>query len=178
MNKIPERFVIHIAAPSCCGKSSTFESLRAKLPEAYTISYDKLKWQVSRYHRDLHKALVKKLALGFFEVVCKEHIPVFLETMMEDEAEYATYKGIAEEHGYVFLSIELTAPIEVLLSRFRQRIEEVKKEGRKISVMDEEVFLSQTSKRKFVHESTPVWDTSTADSDSIANDVIKLLSSS
>jgi len=177
MSKIPERFVIHIAAPSCCGKSTTLDLLREKLPETYTVSYDKLKWQVSRYHRDLHKPLVQKLVQGLFEVVCKQRVPILLDAMIEDEATYALYSQIAEQNGYVFLSVELTAPIDVLLSRFRKRIENVKKEGRMISVMDEHIFLSQTSKRPFVHEGAPVWDTSLANSESVANDIIALLSS-
>lgn len=174
---IPERFVIHIAGPSCAGKSSIFTALLEKLPDTYTVSYDKMKWQMSHYHRDKHRAIINELGAGLFEVVCAKHIPVLLDSFIKDEDEYAHYKEIAERHGYVFLSVELTAPMEVLLARFRDRIEIVKREGRKISVMDEETFIAQTSKRPFVHEGTPVFDTSQSDKETIAEDIIRLLSS-
>lgn len=174
---IPERFAIHLAGPSCSGKSSIFKELIEKLPDTYLVSYDKMKWQISHYHRDKHKPIIKELVVGLFDVVCQKKLPILLDAFIEDEKEYAEYNQIAEYHGYLFLSIELTAPIEVLLARFHERVANVTQQGIKISVTDEATFLTQTSKRPFIHEGTPVFDTSVANPESIVNSIIELLSS-
>jgi predicted ABC-type ATPase len=154
-------FVVHLAGPSTSGKSSVFRALAEKLErDIYTVSYDKLKWGLNTYHRNKHKALIKELVIDFFEVTCHKHLPIFLDAFIENELEYQNYKRIAEENGYVFISVELTAPLGVLLTRFRERVENAKLTGGKISITDENIFLSETSKRPFVHENTPVFDTS------------------
>ena len=96
---LPKLSVVHLAGPSCSGKSSIFRVLDGLLPENYTVAYDRLKWQMSHYHRDKHKALVKELTEGFFQIVCNKHIPILLDAFIENEDEYTRYKQYAEKEG-------------------------------------------------------------------------------
>jgi hypothetical protein len=86
------------------------------------------------------------------------------------------YKNIATENGYVFISIELSAPIDILLERFRERVKDAKLNGKKISITDESFFLAKTSRRPYVPENTPIFDTVKNDKNEIVEEIIELLS--
>jgi predicted ABC-type ATPase len=172
---MPKRFVICLsAAPSCSGKSTLANVIAKKLPDVYTISYDKLKWQLSGYHRNKHKALIKKIALGLFEVVCQAHIPILLDIFLKD-AEYRRCYKIAKKYGYEFISVKLIAPKKVLLNRFRERVKRAKRARTKISVTDEKLFIANLSKKSFTPANTLIFDTSLTDADYIADKTIKAL---
>lgn len=169
-------FVVHLIGPSTSGKSSIFEALGKKLPmEIYSISFDKMKWQLVNYHRDKHRHLIKDLVVGFFELVCDKRVPIFLDCHIKNSTEYNHFKQIAGKNGYVFLSIELTAPLEVLLTRFRERVESSRLTGSKLSVATEDVFLAETSRRPYVPEDTLIFDTSEESIETVAEAIIGLL---
>ena len=86
-----KRFVIYPIATSCAGKSTLTKALSEKLPDIYTVSYDKLKWQLAGYHRDKHRSLIKEITFGLFEVICSKYIPILLDVSLQDEAEYPTF---------------------------------------------------------------------------------------
>ena len=153
-------YVLHLIGPTCSGKSTLYTVLADRLPDVYLLSYDRIKWQVAGYQRDTHRKLIKELAFGFFELVCQKHISVLLDMSLTDEAEYGRATEIAKRYGYSFISVEFTAPRDVLLDRFRSRVEDAKRMGTKISVTSEDIFLNELSKRPFVPPHTPVFDTS------------------
>ncbi|MEK7132708.1 MAG: AAA family ATPase [Patescibacteria group bacterium] len=172
------KFVIHLSGKSCSGKSSVAKILSDRLPSIYTIAYDKLKRQLAGYHRDKHAHLIKNLTLGFFEVVCKENISVLLLSGFKNKTEYLQYREITEKYGYTFVFIELTAPMDILLHRFRERVENAKREGGKLSVTDEGLFLENASKDWFVPKGAVSFDTSKTAPEIIADQIIGLLQSS
>src|SRR3989344_7775858 len=112
-----QKFAIHIAGPSCSGKTTLSNALGEKFPGLYMLSFDKLKWQLAGYNRDQHSNLIKNIELGVFEVICKQAIPLTLNYFCQNTQEYATLQNIAGQNGYKFISVELTAPKEVLLAR-------------------------------------------------------------
>jgi len=61
-----KKFVIHIAGPGCSGKSSLSRALGDAFPGLYTVAFDKLKWQLSDYHRDKDSDLIKDIELGVY----------------------------------------------------------------------------------------------------------------
>jgi predicted kinase len=170
-----KRFVIYVSAPSCAGKSTLTVALAKRLPDLYTVSYDKLKWQLSGYHRDRHAGLIKELTLGLLEVVCKTHIPVLLDLSLKDETEYLRCCKTAKKYGYGFVTIKLTAPENILIQRFRERVANAKRTGTRISVTDEKLFVKNLSTHSFAPADAPVFDTSITDADYIADRIIKEL---
>ncbi|VVB74111.1 AAA domain protein [uncultured archaeon] len=170
-----KRFVIYVSAPSCAGKSTLTAALAKRMPDLYTVSYDKLKWQLSGYHRGKHKGLIRELTIGLLEVVCRTHIPVLLDLFLKDEAEYLHCGKIAKRYGYGFVTIKLTAPKSVLVQRFRERVANAKKTGTKISVTDEDLFVKNLSTHSFAPADAPLFDTSITDADYIADKILREL---
>ncbi len=169
-----KKFVIHLSGPSCSGKSTTKDELEKRFQGMYTVSFDKLKWQLAGYHRDKDIPLVKKITAGLFEVVCKLGIPVLLDGFFRGEDDYWESRKMAESLGYNFVTIKLNAPREVLLARFRDRVQKSIQMNTKISVTDEDIFLKNLSQEYYTPEGTPVFDTSKVTSAEVADQIAKL----
>ena len=170
-----EKFIIQLIGHSCTGKSTLERELSQKLPGTYKVSYDGLKWKLSGYNRDKHSSLIKKITLGLFEVVCQKSLPILLSAAISTKEEYDSYKKIADKHGYNFISIKLTAPTDVCLARFRERVEDAKRTGTKITVTDEALFLNNISRDFYIPENASTFNTSTMKFDDIADKVIEIL---
>lgn len=168
-------FVLHLSGHSCAGKSTLSGVLEEKLAGTYAIAYDRMKWQVFGYDPGKDGPLVDRLVLGLFEVACRQRIPILLDFYFKDEEEYLSCREIAEGYGYDFISVELTAPLEVRLKRFHDRVADAKETGTKISVTDEAVFLRNAAKTFYLPAGTPSFDTSTMSMPEIAERVLGLL---
>lgn len=161
-----KKFVIHISGPGCSGKSTLSKALGEKFPGMYAVAYDKLKWQLSGYKGsgnngdEKHSELINKIQLGLFEVVCKQSVPINLDYFLETEADYIACKKIAGNNGYLLIPVKLTAPKEVLLARFNDRVESAKREGTKISITDKNAFLKTFSWKTFTPSDALIFDTS------------------
>lgn len=170
-----KKFAVHIAGQSCTGKTTLSNALGERFPGLYILSFDKLKWQLAGYNRDQHSNLIKRIELGLFEVICKQEIPLTLNYFCEDAREYETCRHIAEQNGYAFMSVELTAPKDVLLARFRERAERAKAIGSKVTITDEKMFLSILKEKPYLPPNTPVFDTSKISTSDIVDKISKLL---
>lgn len=171
----PQKFVLHLSGASCSGKSTIGALLAESLPGIYVVSHDKLKWQLSGYERDKDMPLMRKILQGFFEVVCKQGVSVLLDAIVRNEEDYQYFKDVAEANGYRFISVKLTAPKEVLLKRFRERIENGKKNNIKISITSEELFLANIENEFFTPEGTPTFDTSEANPAEVVSEILALV---
>jgi adenylylsulfate kinase-like enzyme len=169
------KFVVYILGTSCAGKSTVEDLLKKEIPGMYTLNYDKTKWQFSDYHRDTHKDRVKSLIKDFFEATCRAGHSILLITLIEDRGEYKSFVDIAVENNYKFLPVQLTAPKDILLKRFRERIKSAKKAGSKISVTDENLFLKNMSRKFFVPDNTSKFDSSKQSPEDIVGEILKLL---
>jgi predicted kinase len=168
--------VLLIAGPSCSGKSALEAELCRRAPGTYVVAYDKLKWQLAGYDRDRDRETVKELLFGFFEVVCRRGLPVILQTIMRSEDEYRRYADVAREHGYRMAAVRLSAPEDVLVARFRDRVLDAARNGSNISVTDEGTYRKNLATPFFVPDDAPAFDTSVASVSAIADELERLLS--
>lgn len=176
LNKLMKKYVIHFVGYSCTGKSALEKALKEKLPGWYVVSYDKLKWQLAGYDRTKDAKLIKEITKGLFEVICKLGNSILALAMISTEEEYVYYKQIATQYEYEFISIEVTAPKEVLLARFRERVKTAKlMKSTTLSVTDESVFLENISKPFFIPQNITSFDTSILKPEEIAEKIIEQL---
>lgn len=168
-------FVLHLSGASCSGKSTVGSAFAEILPGIYVVSHGKLKWQLSGYNRDKDMPLMRNILRGFFEVVCKQGVPILLDAIVRTEEDYKYFKDVAEANGYRFISVKLTAPKEILLNRFRERIENGKKNNVKISITSEELFWANIENEFFTPEGTPSFDTSKTSPSEVASQILVLI---
>jgi predicted kinase len=173
---VNEKIIINVSGKSCTGKSTLVSELSNRIDEIYTISYDKMKRQLAGYHRDHHKSLVKDLTFGFFEVVCRQGLSIFIDGFISSEEEYNKYLTVGKKHGYKFISVNLEASLDDLLPRFRKRIESCELKNIKISVVDENLFLENQKINYFVPPNSKTFNTAKLNKDEVADQVMNLLS--
>lgn len=170
-----DKFVIHLAGRSCSGKSTVAELISTRLPGIFTVDYDHIKWQLSGYDRDEHRGDIEAIGAKMYEAACERGLPVLLKLFSHNQATYDLLRQIAALHGYKFIPIFLTAPDEVLLTRFRKRVAEAKTSGARISNTDENLFKSWLTIPYFQSSEAQVFDTTKMDVKSIAEKIIKML---
>lgn len=170
-----QKIIISIIGPSCSGKTTLRKLLSEKIPSIYHVSYDRQKWMLSDYNREIHTGLIKEIVFGLYETVAKTGTSIQLE-YFNKEFEYEKVKEIANTYGYTLHCFELRAPQEVLLARFRTRvIKAIEMNSKTISVTNEDVFLKNLEKGYFVPPGTPTFDTTVLSPDQIAEKIVSLL---
>lgn len=170
-----EKVFIIINGPSCAGKSSVVTEIGKIHPELFHLCYDRLKWSYFDYNYATHSERVYEL-LALLETYA---IGNGL-SMIKDGGLYRDKIGhlmqIAKDAGYRIVEVNITAPPDVLIERFRKRVEEVTALNKKISNTSEGRFWE-------IHEQTeahtdktlPTYDTSKMTSEEIAKEIISLI---
>lgn len=170
MNK--NKLIISLQGRSCTGKSTVGDSIKEKYLGIYTIDYDRVKRQLSGYDHKVDAADMRDMSLGFFEVACKSGKPILLLVPpFHDEAQFLQYKDIADKFGYIFYFVDLTASREVLIARYRERLQNVEKLG-KAAIKTEEEYLKTLETPYFRPTHTITFDTSNGGSEEIADKIL------
>jgi adenylylsulfate kinase-like enzyme len=155
-----EKTILYITGLSCAGKSTMLNKVAEEYSESYLVSYDKLKWHLSGYHRDKHKPLIKRLTFSLLEAVCAEGLFVLLDLYRPSKNEFDQLEEIARRHGYTLKTVFMTANEAILIERFRQRIKKIKAAGSRASVMDESLYRENLAKQYYLPPETIKIDTS------------------
>ncbi len=166
-----KKFIIAFLGYACTGKSTVARALADRASDIYLVSTDKQKWLLSGYDRNTHPVPIKEITFGLFEAVCKTGLSIQLEYIRTEE-DYLAAKEMADKYGYELRCFEFTAPRDVLLERFHERVEEAKKTGMQISVTREEVFLGILDKGYYAPAGIPVFDTTKLSTEEIVEGVL------
>ncbi len=170
-----KKFVLLISGTSCTGKSSLVKVISQKFPGVYNVAHDKLKWQLAGYDRRQNGEVMKKLVEGFFRVVCEQGLSILLEVIIRSPEALKRYEQTAAEFGYQFISVKLTAPEDVLLKRWRERVKDAKANNRPTSMTKEEDFIENVRMAFYVPSEATVFDTSVVSTDEIAEKISELI---
>lgn len=169
-----KKFIISFLGAPCAGKSTTAKLFSEKLSDIYFVSYDTQKWLLSGFDRHKHYALVKEITFGLFETLCKKGIPIQLEYFRTKE-EYEKCVEVSKMYGYTLLCIELTAPREVLIERFRERVAHAKITGAKISITTEDQYIENLEAGYYVPPNTISFDTTKVSAEEIVEKALALV---
>lgn len=166
--------LVILNGPSCVGKSSVVTELGKLQPNLFHLAFDRVKWSFLDYTSGSHTEEIYKLLMLIEEEAIRNEWPLIHEGGL-----YPKYLqsiiDVAEKAGYRSLCINLTAPKEVLLTRFKQRVEEVTLLNKKIGNTKEDRFweiYDITEQGK--DQSAPTYDTSVMTSEDIAKEIVKL----
>lgn len=156
-----KKFVIHLTGQPATGKSTFANLISAEFPGAYSIFYDRLKWQLSGYNRERDRATIHCLQESLFEGALRLGVPLIIaDFFFTSSDKYLKIKKMAESHDYVFLTIALEASLESLGQRFDERKERSKKENFKMSITDKTLFFENLKEKPYVPPGSLILDTS------------------
>lgn len=116
-------YIINLFGYSCTGKSTVVDVLRSEIKGLYTVDVDVIKLQLSGYYwkNDRDKAL--ELTTGMLNVAVDQKLPIlFLMAPFTSSDEFNHRMRHAVESGYRIINIEMTAPEEVLIERYKARL--------------------------------------------------------
>lgn len=169
------KFIIFIQGKSCTGKSSLQKELGKSYPDSYLVSYDALKWGFAGFNRDTHFEAARQLTQVVYNALCDMGISMLVIAPRSEKIAHE-YREKAEEHGYIFIPIHLTAPDDVLIERFRARLKEhtENKRGR-MSLTNEDQFRQLIAEPHAVMDDSFAFDTSKISTEQIAQEIMEKL---
>ena len=125
-----------------CRKKYCYETM--KRDGLFRGGYDALKWLISNYSADNqdHRKIAKELTFGATAKAVESGLSIVIDGGFADYRD--EFKTLALENNFVYLSINIEAPVEVLEKRFLARVESAKvSESKPIAVTTLEGFHSR-----------------------------------
>jgi predicted kinase len=118
-----KQFLLIINGPSCGGKSSVVKVMMERYAGLYLGKYDAIKRLISDYTAGAYEEVVYEMVWATMRVALHRGFSVVKEGSL-----LATEKLLehAEESGVPLFVANIEAPEEVLLRRFKERVEESK----------------------------------------------------
>lgn len=131
-----KEFLLLVNGPSCGGKSTVSKILLEQYGGIFNVKGDHIKWLISDYDAPTHRAVVHEMTLELVKIALSDGLSVLKEGGLFEPEKLVE---IAKEHNVPFFVANISAPRQVLDSRFLERIE-AKKNGAKISNVDPKRF--------------------------------------
>lgn len=119
------KFILILNGPVCAGKSSVTKLFMQK-DNIFHGSYDATKWLISNYSPDieLHRKVTKEIVFSAVSKAIQFDFSFVIDGGNIDFRD--RYKELANKNGYMYLSVNIEAPLEILEKRFLERVESAK----------------------------------------------------
>jgi adenylate kinase family enzyme len=156
-----ENYILNIYGPSTAGKSTLAELLQSSIQRVYTVDYDVIKRQIAGYDHKTDKQVATDLTYEFLASVAKTDLPILsLLPPPPDESAYRKIEHIAETCNRQLINVEITAPEEVLVARYEDRLRQVRESGSQWKFRTIEEFKDGISKPYYRADDTITFDSS------------------
>jgi len=132
--------MVNIFGPSTAGKSTLARLIEDRIDRLYTVDFDVIKRQLSGYHWRRDSEVAAIISLGTLESVARIGLPILSSFPAPDsEATYNRIADAARRNDYKIVNIEITAPNDVLVARYEDRLRRIKESGTnwKFKTLDE-----------------------------------------
>lgn len=126
-----KKFLLILNGPMCTGKS-TVTKLFLQKENVFRASSDRIKWLISNYSADNqhHRTIAKKIAFSTIESAMDCGLSVVVDGGLGEYKD--KYKELAAKYNFVYVSVNIESPLEVLEKRFLERVESAKRDENKI----------------------------------------------
>lgn len=169
-----KKVFIIINGASCVGKSSVIEELGKLETGMFHLSYDRIKWCFLDYKSGSHGDEIYNMLTALTKECIKKEISIVKDGGLYKE-KLLPIINLVKENGYKIVEINLEAPMDILMTRFKERVEYAKNSKAKVSNLSEERFLELLEMYKAVKDPSFItYDTSVMISEDIAKEIIKL----
>ena len=176
--KCMEKTLIIINGPTCVGKSAVITELGKLRNGFFHLSYDRVKWCFLDYKSGSHASEVYKMLTALMRECVEAGVSVIKDGGLYKE-KIIPLAEMATKAGYKIVEVNLEAPKEELLKRFRARVEMNTNPlyfGQKSANISEDRFwelneMYESSKNKELK----TYDTSLMSSEEIAKDILSLV---
>lgn len=159
------------------GKSTLVERLQTHIDRIYTVDYDVVKKQISGFYSSRDRETATKITYDTLASVVETGLDILaLLPPPKDQETYSQIELTAQGNDYEIVNIELVAPLDILIERYKQRIESLQNAGEDISKLRTiEEFKETVQTPYFKPDSTHTFDSSALSTDEIFEQVKTLL---
>ncbi|HEX4662014.1 MAG TPA: AAA family ATPase [Candidatus Saccharimonadales bacterium] len=168
--------IINLFGPSAAGKSTTAHLLQEKIDNLQIVDFDVIKRQIPGYDWQVHSQKGRDMTLEVLKSESQQRLPILLlMPSARNGEEYERIQSIADTNEYQLLNIEITAPEEILIQRYKDRMQNIdpSKKGWKFKTVDE--FKAKLKEVYYKPNNTVTLDTSQLAPEEIADNIFKLL---
>ncbi|AHB42258.1 hypothetical protein RAAC3_TM7C00001G0401 [Candidatus Saccharibacteria bacterium RAAC3_TM7_1] len=170
------KVVINIFGPSTAGKSTVSELLQERIERLYTVDFDVIKRQLAGYYWKRDAEIARDLTYETLRSVSMTELPILaLLPTPKDKTEYNRIVDIARQTKRKLLNIEITAPDEVLIQRYEERLKAIKASGStwKFKTLDE--FKEKLAQRYYIPTDVQTFDSSVSSPQGIVDRIMKII---
>lgn len=133
--------IINIFGPMTAGKSTLAEFLKDHIDRIYIVDFDVVKRQISNYYSPRDREIATEITYDTLASAAKSELPIVaLLPPPKDQVSYERIADIAKQNDRQLINIEITAPVDVLVERYRERIKSVTKSGDSVKLRTPEEF--------------------------------------
>lgn len=118
--------MINIFGSPTSGKSTIVELLQSHIERLYTVDFDVVKHQISNYTWSRDSIVAQDITYDTLASASKTGLPIaVLLPKPKEQEDYERIEIIANDNGYKLLNVELSAPEEVLIARYQDRLSKI-----------------------------------------------------
>jgi len=169
------KLIINLFGPSAAGKSTIAELLQEQIDQLYTVDFDVIKRQISGYHWKRDSGTAQQITLDTLASVSKTDLTILALLPPPNSKEiFDRTEGIAKASLCTLINIEITAPDEVLVKRYRDRLRQVQESGTKWKFKTLDEFTAKLQEGYYRPDDTVTFDSSVMSPDVIFSKIKEL----
>jgi adenylate kinase family enzyme len=170
------KLIINLFGPSTAGKSTIAELLEKHIDQLYTVDFDVIKRQISGYHWKRDSGTARQITLDTLASVSKTDLTILaLLPPPKFKELFDRTEDIAKASSYTLINIEITAPEEVLVRRYQDRLRQVEESGTKWKFKTLDEFKARLQEGYYRPDNTVTFDSSVMSPDLIFNKILELI---
>lgn len=171
------KYLINIFGAMATGKTTLAKKLAETIDRVYLVDYDIVKGQITSFSSSRDRAAATKISYDTLASVARNGFTIIaLLPPPSTEKEYLRIVNVAQDNQMKLINIELVAPVDTLVPRYVNRLEEWEVSGvdiRKMRTVEE--FKDAVSRRYYRPENTVTFDSSLLSADEVFEQIINLL---
>lgn len=171
-----DKVMINIFGSPATGKSTIVALLQDHIERLFTVDFDVVKHQISRYNWKQDNLIALDITYDTLASAAKAGIQIaVLIPKPKEQKNYDRITDIARDNGYRLINIELTAPEAVIMKRYQKRLKNISDSAlvRRMKNMDE--FNVYINTPYFRPNDTYTFDSSVMSPDEIFQKITELL---
>lgn len=132
--------IVFFEWPSNAGKSTAVGTLLEKYGNFFHINMDRIKWSISDYsnknpkHKEMLQEMIQSMAL----IALDKWMSLIIESQRQL---INTILNLPQSEKFDIKYINIEAPLSLLKERFQERVENAKREGRKLGNTSEDKLI-------------------------------------
>jgi len=173
---IDDGMLVNVFGHPCVGKSTLVDRIIQHQDGIYTVDFDVIKRQMSGYYWKRDREFAAELARDTLNLVVKSGRPtVCLLPITHNKEEYDFYFDFVNRTEYKVIDIMLTVERNVLIERYKKRLENIRQQNPTFKVKTLDEFLDVLDQPTYMPDSTHVIDSGTLDEGEVYQEFLKIL---